>query len=125
MIEILSRAGSAFNSWMNGIRSQSAKTLLFVVLALGTHLVWAICSVAQRTLDPTTFGLWLAFVAAVGQIALSGFKTERLTDYGYLDRGGTPPVKGANPGAGSPAGSARTTVTMSQVTPPAPPSGEG
>lgn len=122
MIDNLARAGAAFNAWMNAVRSQSAKTLLFVVLSLGTFLVWAICSIWMRTLDIATFGAWLAFVAAVGQIALSGFKTERLTDYGYLDRGGTPPGKGAAPGAGSTA--ARTTVTMQQVTPATPP-GDG
>lgn len=123
MIATFARAGAAFNIWMNGIRQQAAKTLLFVMLSLGTFTVWAICSVAQRTLDIATFGAWLAFVAAVGQIALSGYKTERLTDYGYLDRGGTPPGKGSPPGAASNA--ARTSVTMQQVTPPASPSGDG
>lgn len=125
MIETLSRAGSAFNGWMNSVRQQAAKTLLFVVLSLGTFAVWAVCSLVQRTLDIATFGAWLAFVAAVGQIALSGFKTERLTDYGYLDRGGTPPVKGATPGATGSPSAARTTVSMASVQPQQPPVGDG
>lgn len=98
-LERLSRFGDAFNKWINTIRSTAAKTVLFVVLSLGTYLIWATCALRGKTLDIATFGAWLAFVAAVGQIALSGYKTERLSSNDYLAHGGTPPLKGAVAGA--------------------------
>lgn len=119
MIDKLSRFGAAFNAWINTIRSTAAKTVLFVALSMGTYLVWAICALTTKPIDIAAFGAWLAFVAAVGQIALSGYKTERLSSNDYLDRGGTPPVKGATPGASGSPSAPRTTVTIQAVEPSA------
>lgn len=108
MIDALGRFGAVFNDWLNKLRTTNAKALATIALYIGTYLVWAACTLMKIPIQMEAFTLWLVFCAALGGFSLSQFKTERTTDYGYLDK--------VKPNPSTVVNSAETKVTGAPVT---------
>lgn len=86
MIDWLAKFGTALNGWVNTIRQTNAKAVVTLALYIGTFFVWAIATLLKIGVDLTAFGMWLAFLAALGGFSLQQFRSERTTDYGFLER---------------------------------------
>jgi hypothetical protein len=109
-IDTLARFGSAFNDWINKLRQSNAKALTFILLCIGTFMVWAYCAIRHVQMDMAAFSAWLGFVAVIGGFSLGQFNVERKTDYGYVERATGPKPSSVSSTVETPG--ARVTTTM-------------
>lgn len=101
----------------NNLNPTNLKTVTGCLMAMGLVVFYCTATLLGKAIDWLVFGEVCGFSAAVMGVAYAGFRTQRTTDYGYLEKKGdadakvaaatTPPVTVGGP----------STVTVNHDTP--------
>lgn len=86
---------SPLSSFLNLTDSEGVtmKTMLFCFLAVMFLATVCACMLLGKTVEGSLFVMIATFVCAIGGISYSSSLTQRLTDYGYVERKGEAQAK--------------------------------